>query len=97
MDGHSVMQTPLQSAHLGIGLDRNLLLYNTARTQPLCADPEGWGPISHVRYDLTPCFLDLWVLFVAVWGILPGAGALWYVLRRTAQDVPKNWHFYAKL
>ncbi|KIX09957.1 uncharacterized protein Z518_01038 [Rhinocladiella mackenziei CBS 650.93] len=35
---------------------------------------------------------------VAVWGVLFGAGALWYLFnKRIAQDVPKNWHFYAKL
>ncbi|KAK6367899.1 ATP-binding cassette glutathione S-conjugate transporter ycf1 [Exophiala oligosperma] len=66
--------------------------------QPLCGDPEGWGPISSLRWDLTPCFLDVWVLGVAVWGVLFGAGALWFMLKkRVPQDVPKNWHFYTKL
>ncbi|KAL6250098.1 ATP-binding cassette glutathione S-conjugate transporter ycf1 [Rhinocladiella similis] len=66
--------------------------------QPLCGDPEGWGPVSSLRWDLTPCFLDVWVLGVAIWGVLFGAGALWYVLKkRVPQDVPRNWHFYAKL
>lgn len=68
-----------------------------ARHQPLCGDSEGWGPISSHRYDFTPCFLDTWILFVSVWGILMGAGALWMLLRRTPQLVQKNWHFYAKL
>ncbi|KMU72653.1 bile pigment transporter 1 [Coccidioides immitis RMSCC 3703] len=68
------------------------------RHQPLCRDPEGWGPISSGRYDFTPCFMDTWILFVSVWGLLMGAGALWLLLRRrTAQPVQKNWHFYAKL
>ena len=66
--------------------------------QPLCGNSEGWGPISPKRYDFTPCFLDVWISSVAVWGIIPGALAIWYVLRRrTAAPVPKNWHFYAKL
>jgi hypothetical protein len=26
-----------------------------------------------------------------------GAGAIWYLLRRDAEEIPKNWHFYAKL
>ncbi|RMZ91424.1 hypothetical protein DV736_g1341, partial [Chaetothyriales sp. CBS 134916] len=67
-------------------------------TQPLCGDPEGWGPVSSIRFDLTPCFLDLGILFVAAWGIVFGAAALAYLLRRkSSQDVPKDWHFYTKL
>ncbi|EEP79365.1 hypothetical protein UREG_04211 [Uncinocarpus reesii 1704] len=68
------------------------------RRHPFCRDPEGWGPISSHRYDFTPCFLDTWVLFVALWGLVMGAGALWLLLRRRVpQPVGKNWHFYAKL
>ncbi|KAF2868308.1 multidrug resistance-associated protein 1 [Massariosphaeria phaeospora] len=66
--------------------------------QPLCGNSEGWGPISSGRYDFTPCFLDVWILVVAAWGILGGAGAAWYLLRKCSpQPVKKNWHFYAKL
>ena len=66
--------------------------------EPLCGNPEGWGPISQIRYDFTPCFLDVWVVFVSVWGLLGGAGAVWYLLKqKIPQEVPKNWHFYAKL
>lgn len=71
--------------------------WTTSDQSLLCADPEGWGPISSIRWDLTPCFLDLWLVFVAAWGIVGGAGAIWYLSRRTSQDVKKNWHFYAKL
>ncbi|OAX83617.1 hypothetical protein ACJ72_02017 [Emergomyces africanus] len=68
------------------------------RRQPFCGDSEGWGPISGTRFDLTPCFLDVWVSLVAGWGLVMGAGALWFLLKkRTAQPVQKNWHFYAKL
>ena len=66
--------------------------------QPLCSDSEGWGPISPIRYDFTPCFLDVWIISVAAWGLLGGAGAVWFLLKkRVPQEVPKNWHFYAKL
>ena len=69
-----------------------------SKADPLCGDAEGWGPVSSIRYDFTPCFLDIWLLSVAAWGLLFGAGAVWYLLRkRTAQEVPKNWHFYGKL
>ncbi|KAL9596111.1 MAG: hypothetical protein Q9219_006010 [cf. Caloplaca sp. 3 TL-2023] len=66
--------------------------------QPLCGNVEGWGPISPFRYDFTPCFLDVWVASVACFGIVFGAGAIWYLLnKRTSSPVSKNWHFYTKL
>ncbi|BDD59487.1 hypothetical protein MAP00_004694 [Monascus purpureus] len=66
--------------------------------QPFCSDIEGWGPLSPFRYDLTPCFLDLWVSLVAAWGLFVGAGAIWFLFKkRSPQPVSKNWHFYAKL
>jgi hypothetical protein len=66
--------------------------------QPFCADVEGWGPLSSIRFDLTPCFLDISVAIAAGWGIVLGAGALWFLFtKREAQPVSKNWHFYAKL
>jgi len=64
----------------------------------LCSDSEGWGPISPIRWDFTPCFLDVWILCVACWGLLGGAAAVWFLLKkRSPQEVSKNWHFYAKL
>jgi len=66
--------------------------------QPLCGNSEGWGPISPIRYDFTPCFLDVWIALVAVFGIMGGAGALWYLYHNCPpQPVKRNWHFYAKL
>ncbi|KAL8640320.1 MAG: hypothetical protein Q9228_002750 [Teloschistes exilis] len=66
--------------------------------QTLCGNNEGWGPISPFRYDFTPCFLDVWITSVALFGLILGAGAIWYLLkRRTPSPVSKNWHFYTKL
>ena len=68
------------------------------KTQPLCGNYEGWGPISPYRYDFTPCFLDVWISVVAVFGITFGAAAIWWFLKRTSPSpVGRNWHFYAKL
>lgn len=70
----------------------------TQHRQPLCEDREGWGPVSQLRWDLTPCFLDLWLVWVAAWGILAGAGAIYYLhKKRIPQDIKKDWHYYAKL
>ncbi|KAL4784625.1 P-loop containing nucleoside triphosphate hydrolase protein [Aspergillus varians] len=72
--------------------------FQPAKLQPFCGDVEGWGPLSRHRFDLTPCFLDFWVSLVAVFGLLMGSGAIWFLLKkRTPQPVSKNWHFYAKL
>jgi ATP-binding cassette subfamily C (CFTR/MRP) protein 1 len=71
---------------------------STHDRQPLCGNSEGWGPLSPIRFDFTPCFLDVWIAVVAAWGIVGGAGALWYLYRTCpSQHVKRNWHFYAKL
>ncbi|OJJ48270.1 hypothetical protein ASPZODRAFT_130231 [Penicilliopsis zonata CBS 506.65] len=68
------------------------------RHQLFCGNAEGWGPLSPYLFDLTPCFLDLTVALVAIFGLVLGAGALWLLFnKRSPQPVPKNWHFYAKL
>ncbi|KXT17553.1 hypothetical protein AC579_6187 [Pseudocercospora musae] len=74
------------------------LAASTQAHQPLCANIEGWGPLSPYRYDFTPCFLDIWVLAVSAWGLIAGAAAVWWLCKKTTeQPVAKNWHFYAKL
>lgn len=89
------MQSVLTAAERYLATDD---FVETLSRQPLCGDPEGWGPVSSLRWDLTPCFLDVWIIGVALWGVLGGAGALWYLFaKRIAQDVPQNWHFYSKL
>lgn len=93
-----VVQSPLGAeAQLGWEYDAAPIAVLSKRL-PLCGDAEGWGPVSKLRFDFTPCFLDIWLVCVAVWGVVAGAGALWYLLKkRTAQEVPRNWHFYSKL
>ncbi|KAL8676645.1 MAG: hypothetical protein Q9186_006856 [Xanthomendoza sp. 1 TL-2023] len=72
--------------------------FRDAHRQTLCGNIEGWGPISPFRYDFTPCFLDVWISTVAVFGIVLGPAAIWYLLNRSAPSpVTKNWHFYTKL
>lgn len=73
-------------------------LDNKGERQPLCGNSEGWGPISPLRYDFTPCFLDVWISVVAVFGVVLGSGAIWFLLKkRSPSPVRKNWHFYTKL
>ncbi|KAB8349645.1 hypothetical protein FH972_023664 [Carpinus fangiana] len=68
------------------------------KVQPLCGNSEGWGPLSPIRFDFTPCFLDVWIATVAVYGIIFGSGAIWYLMQRQKpHPIKKNWHFYTKL
>ncbi|PYH93177.1 P-loop containing nucleoside triphosphate hydrolase protein [Aspergillus ellipticus CBS 707.79] len=92
-------QTVLGASNPGSLLSSNPnTAFQSSKLQPFCGDPEGWGPISEFRFDLTPCFLDAGVSFVAAWGLVMGAGALWYLLKkRIPSPVSKNWHFYTKL
>nr|XP_036584697.1 ABC metal ion transporter [Colletotrichum truncatum]KAF6794347.1 ABC metal ion transporter [Colletotrichum truncatum] len=65
--------------------------------QPLCGNEEGWGPLSPIRYDFTPCFIDVWIASVAVFGVVFGTLAIsWLLLRKRPSDAPKDWHFWAK-
>lgn len=65
--------------------------------QPFCGNEEGWGPLSPFRYDFTPCFIDVWVAAVAVFGIVVGAIAVWWLLKkRQPSPVSKDWHFWTK-
>lgn len=70
----------------------------TACRQPLCCNAEGWGPISEVMADFTPCFLDLLISLVAAFGVVFGALSWWSVAKRkNTSEVPKDWRFWTKL
>jgi hypothetical protein len=80
------------------GLGFTYLTATTSCRKPLCGNAEGWGPLSPFRYDFTPCFLDVWISTVAVFGIVFGAGAVWWLItRKDKAEVAKDWHFWTKL
>lgn len=80
----------------GNALGKGYLTATAGKHQPLCGNEEGWGPLSPYRYDFTPCFMDVWVSSVAVYGILFGAAAIWYLARKREQDVKRDLHFWTK-
>ncbi|KAI3337105.1 metal resistance protein YCF1 [Xylariaceae sp. AK1471] len=78
-------------------LGKHYLSASESFRQPLCGNEEGWGPLSPFRYDFTPCFVDVWVFVVGVFGLVCGPLAIWYVLRKQkAVSVCKDWHFWTK-
>ncbi|KAK5652526.1 hypothetical protein OQA88_10432 [Cercophora sp. LCS_1] len=83
--------------HRVFGLGGGYLSSTGHFKQPLCGNEEGWGPLSPIRYDFTPCFIDVWVAAVAAFGLLFGAIAIWWLLRfRRPTAVAKDWHFWTK-
>ncbi|CAK3838118.1 ABC transporter [Lecanosticta acicola] len=93
-------QQHYSSAYAAVNDPFNTYLAASTKSEyPLCGNAEGWGPLSPYRYDFTPCFLDAtWMLIVAAWGVIAGALAIVWILRKTSpQPVGKDWHFYAKL
>lgn len=65
--------------------------------QPLCGNDEGWGPLSRLRYDFTPCFLDVWLASVAAFGVVFGLAAIVWMLRtKKPAGFAKGWHFWTK-
>lgn len=68
------------------------------RQQSFCCDTEGWGPLSEVMSDFSPCFLDVLISLVAVFGIVFGVHSMWWVVtRKHKSEVAKDWQFWAKL
>lgn len=99
MNAHSSVQTPFNpTAPFDAAAFAGYLAASSGTKQPLCGNAEGWGPLSPVRYDFTPCFLDVWISTVSVFvGIVGGGAAAWYLHRQSKQEVGKNWHFWTKM
>ncbi|KAM0254312.1 hypothetical protein ACHAQJ_006898 [Trichoderma viride] len=69
----------------------------SANCNKFCGNEEGWGPLSPFRYDFTPCFIDVWIASVSVYGIVLGAVAIWWLLRKKQEyTTSKNAHFWIK-
>ncbi|KAM3473295.1 hypothetical protein MY5147_004840 [Beauveria neobassiana] len=74
----------------------NLHGYFKPKSHPFCADPEGWGPLSPIRYDFTPCFIDVWIGSVAVFSFLFGPLAIWYLRGKNDNKTPKDAGYWLK-
>jgi len=80
-----------------LNLGNGYLTAGKQRNHALCGNKEGWGPLSPYRYDFTPCFMDVWVATIAAYGILFGAVAIWWLVKRKNKAaVERDWHFWSK-
>ncbi|KAF2672384.1 ABC transporter family protein [Microthyrium microscopicum] len=86
------------------GLSATIVTFNKTILEPtnnrqfFCHNYEGWGPFSDGYYDFTPCFVDVPVVAVSLFGIITGAITIWYLLnKQSKQPTPKDWHYYTKL
>ena len=54
--------------------------------------------MSPHRYDFTPCFIDVWIAAVSVFGLLFGSLAVWWLLvkKQKHEGQSKNVPFYIK-
>lgn len=72
-------------------------LSSSAFKQPLCGNEEGWGPMSPHRFDFTPCFIDVWIAAVAVFGLFIGSLAVWWLTKKQQNAAQsKTTQFYIK-
>lgn len=72
-------------------------LSSSAFKQPLCGNKEGWGPMSPHRFDFTPCFIDVWIAAVAVFGLFIGSLAVWWLTKKQQNAAQsKTTQFYIK-
>lgn len=95
---------PVRHPQVFISTDDTPLTTNAVLSSPhrnvqtLCYDNEGWGPLSPWRFDFTPCFLDVLVVALAVFGVVfGGVAALLLARKKKTVLLERNWHFYSKL
>jgi len=80
------------------GRDSANLTATASCRKPLCCDADGWGPLSEVMSDFTPCFLDMLISLVAVFGIVLGAHSVWWVVtRKHTSEVAKDRQLWTKV
>ncbi|KAL6871922.1 P-loop containing nucleoside triphosphate hydrolase protein [Trichoderma novae-zelandiae] len=78
-------------------LGSHYLAASAASCRRFCGNEEGWGPMSPFRFDFTPCFIDVWIAAVSVYGIILGSVAIWWLLRKKQEfTTVKNAHFWIK-
>lgn len=71
---------------LSVERPSTLHLHPHVQKQPFCGDVQGWGPFSADGGNLTPCFLDASIGVLAVFGILFGGGAIFYLKKQAVRD-----------
>jgi len=63
-----------------------------------CLDPEGWGPVSAVRFGFTPCFEDgVLAAIPPLFLVIAGSTQVWQFAQSARAPEPRNWVYWSKL
>lgn len=63
-----------------------------------CLDPEGWGPVSAVRYAFTPCFQDgILAALPPIFLFIAGSAQGWQFSQSAKVPQSRNWIYWIKL
>jgi ATP-binding cassette, subfamily C (CFTR/MRP), member 1 len=63
-----------------------------------CLDPEGWGPVSAVRYAFTPCFQDgILAAVPPIFLIIAGSAQAWQFSQSAKVPQARNWIYWSKI
>jgi len=62
-----------------------------------CLDPQGWGPVSAIRYAFTPCFQDgILAAIPPIFIILFGSTQIWHFSQSARVPQSRNWIYWIK-
>ena len=63
-----------------------------------CLDPEGWGPVSAIRYAFTPCFQDgILAAIPALFIVIAGSAQGWQFSQSARVSEARNWVYWTKI
>lgn len=63
-----------------------------------CLDPEGWGPVSAIRYSFTPCFQDGMISAIPpIFLFLAGTAQAWQFSQSAKLPQSRNWIYWVKI
>lgn len=63
-----------------------------------CLDPEGWGPVSAIRYSFTPCFQDgILAAIPPLFLLITGSAQAWQFSQSARIPNTRNWVYWSKL
>jgi ATP-binding cassette subfamily C (CFTR/MRP) protein 1 len=63
-----------------------------------CLDPEGWGPVSKLRYSFTPCFEEgILAAIPPLFLLFAGSAQAWQFSQSSRIPNSRNWVYWVKI